>query len=159
IGGSVVAVAAIGAGLALAVRSTPSRPISYQTRSLGAPGDLANVALSPDGRSVAAIAGSDLFTIDVATGKHDRLAAEAWPDSHRIWSPDGSTIAYHRATSAGDGEANVLVELTTRKVIPVTGFDPSFVPLDGRRGVRWAAPSGELQMTDLDGGRRTTCAI
>ncbi len=73
-------------------------------QSVGEPGDYGQIALSPDGRTVALEIRDeeghfDLWTMDVARGVTSRVTAT--PDDERdpVWSPDGRSLAYiHRGS-------------------------------------------------------------
>ncbi|HEV2845734.1 MAG TPA: BamA/TamA family outer membrane protein, partial [Thermoanaerobaculia bacterium] len=61
-------------------------------------GQLWNPAWSPDGRSIA-ISGSvggltDLFLVDLESGRSRRLTSDSFADLQPEWSPDGRTLAF-----------------------------------------------------------------
>jgi Tol biopolymer transport system component len=59
------------------------------------------MALSPDGRSLAigsqTANNSDIWLMDVASGRFDRFTFESAEDETPVWSPDGHQIAYSSA--------------------------------------------------------------
>jgi Tol biopolymer transport system component len=81
-----------------------------RVRTLGEPGGYGQIALSPDGKRVAAeIAGAegqyDLWVIDVARGVPSRLTTEPANDRDPVWSPDSQQIIY---SSDASGDQNLL---------------------------------------------------
>jgi Tol biopolymer transport system component len=78
--------------------------------TLGEPGKFGQIALSPDGRRVAAeIAGADgrfdLWVVDVARGVPSRLTTDPANDRDPVWSPDSQQIVY---SSDASGDQNLL---------------------------------------------------
>jgi dipeptidyl aminopeptidase/acylaminoacyl peptidase len=67
-------------------------------------GAISDLAWSPDGKTIAfsGQAGgiSDLYLVDVASGRTTRLTSDREAQIHPAWSPDGATIAF--ATDAGN---------------------------------------------------------
>jgi len=76
---------------------------------IGAPGRYGQPALSPDGTrvavrrfdSVAAGGRSDIWSIEIATGKSTPITSDAPADSNPLWSPDGRHILYVSFRSGG----------------------------------------------------------
>jgi Tol biopolymer transport system component len=70
------------------------------TGTLGGPADYGDLTLSPDGRRVlvsVAEPGStnrDLWIFDVMRGVRTRFTFDPAPETHSIWSPDGSRIVF-----------------------------------------------------------------
>jgi Tol biopolymer transport system component len=68
--------------------------------SLGSPDDYADVSLSPDGTQAAVSLGEpgtanrDLWLFDVARGVRTRFTSTPGPETHTIWSPDGSRVVF-----------------------------------------------------------------
>jgi eukaryotic-like serine/threonine-protein kinase len=68
--------------------------------TVGDPGVYANVALSPDGKSVAvnktdpANQNTDVWTYNLESGTAKRLTFDPAVDAYPIWGPDGSKIAF-----------------------------------------------------------------
>jgi Tol biopolymer transport system component len=92
----------VGAGIQLVWRDREGEVI----QSVGETGDYGQIALSPDGRTVAlelrdAEGHYDLWTMDVARGVTSRVTATPEDERDPVWSPDGRSLAYiHRG---GDG--------------------------------------------------------
>jgi serine/threonine protein kinase/Tol biopolymer transport system component len=77
--------------------------------TVGAPGNYAQIALSPDGRNVAvetrdAKGGYDLWVMDVARGVASRVTADPGDESNPVWSPDGRSLVF---SSLHDGETDL----------------------------------------------------
>jgi Tol biopolymer transport system component len=72
-----------------------------ELRRFGPPRTAGGMALSPDGRSLAigsqTANNSDIWLMDVASGRFDRFTFESAEDETPVWSPDGHQIAYSSA--------------------------------------------------------------
>jgi serine/threonine protein kinase/Tol biopolymer transport system component len=100
------------------------------TGTLGTVADYADLSLSPDGRRVlVSIAepgttNRDLWIFDVARGLRTRFTSDPAPETHNVWSPDGSRIVFdsrrkghrdmhrdmYQKASNGTGDEEVLLE-------------------------------------------------
>lgn len=67
---------------------------------------LRNVAISPDGDTVAFTYKGDIFTVPVTGGTALQITSNSAYDSYPVWSPDGSKIAF---MSRRDGSDDVFV--------------------------------------------------
>ncbi len=67
---------------------------------------LRNVALSPDGSTIAFTYKGDVYTVPVAGGAARQITSNPAYDSYPVWSPDGKQIAF---SSDRDGSHDVFV--------------------------------------------------
>jgi len=69
-----------------------------ELRRFGPPRTAGGLVLSPDGRTLAmgtqTANNSDIWLMDVASGRFDRFTFESTEDETPVWSPDGRRIAY-----------------------------------------------------------------
>ena len=87
-----------------------------------------NLALSPDGRTLAFAWAGDLWSVSSEGGEARRLTVHAADDSNPVWSRDGRTIAF---ASDRHGTANVfLMSATGADVRRLTFSDRAEVPTD-----------------------------
>jgi Tol biopolymer transport system component len=69
-----------------------------ELQTVGEPGNIFNVSLSPDGSRLITSRGSttlDLWITDIARGVSSRFTFDASSETTPIWSPDGSTIVFN----------------------------------------------------------------
>ena len=105
-------------------------------RELPLPGvdEAFNPTWSPDGRRVAltGLTGglTDLFVLDLESGRMDRLTTDAFADLQPAWSPDGRTLAFATDRFTSNLEALAigsyrlaLIDLGTRAIQPLRGFE------------------------------------
>lgn len=67
-----------------------------------APRWLRDVALSPDGKTVAFTYKGDIFTVPVAGGKASQLTSNRAYESAPVWTPDGKRIAFRSNREGSD---------------------------------------------------------
>lgn len=67
---------------------------------------LRNVAISPDGATIAFTYKGDIFTVPVGGGAARQITSNPAYDSYPVWSPDGSKIAF---SSDRDGSVDIFV--------------------------------------------------
>jgi eukaryotic-like serine/threonine-protein kinase len=72
----------------------------------GSEGEYRNPELSPDGKFVAFTRGApgDIYVLDIANAREDKITSDAADDSNPRWSPDGARIAFD---SVRDGNTNL----------------------------------------------------
>jgi Tol biopolymer transport system component len=112
-------------------------------QKVGDPGLYSGPSFSPDGGRLLVTKNdrqtgqSDLWTIDLASGKQTRLSNDTLPRVNPVWSPDGKYIYYasfrngelpiYRKLSDGAGEEELVFRYT-----PGAGIFPSDVSPDGK---------------------------
>jgi Tol biopolymer transport system component len=112
-------------------------------QKVGDPGLYQGPSFSPDGTRLLVTKNdrqtgqSDLWTIDLATGKQTRLSNDTLPRINALWSPDGKYIYYasfrnnelpiYRKLSDGTGEEELVFRYT-----PGAGIFPSDLTPDGK---------------------------
>ncbi len=132
----------------------------YKLRSV------ATVAYSPDGARVAyAVQNSSrpgrpfsqVFVIELASGKSIRFGAENEPSSDPVWSPDGKWIAYNG--THGDAKGLQIARPDGTGVValaPVTGTNS---PEPGQGGsVTWSPASDQIAFISATAGPETEAA-
>jgi Tol biopolymer transport system component len=112
-------------------------------QKVGDPGLYQGPSFSPDGTRLLVTKNdrqtgqSDLWTIELATGKQTRLSNDTLPRINALWSPDGKYIYYasfrnnelpiYRKLSDGTGEEELVFRYT-----PGAGIFPSDLTPDGK---------------------------
>jgi len=76
------------------------------TAGAGTPRWLRDVAISPDGSSIAFTYKGDIFTVPVSGGRATQITTNKAYDSSPVWSPDGNKIAFR---SNRDGSDDIYV--------------------------------------------------
>ena len=105
--------------------------------TLGDPQNYLSIALSPDGRKVAAAIASrqqnaDLWTIDVVTGSQTRLTFDPARDSFPVWSPDGLRVAFMGNRGSSWLRQKLVGEATADEPLLEGNFSPTSWSKDGR---------------------------
>jgi Tol biopolymer transport system component len=81
--------------------------------TLTEPGPYSEIALSPDGKSVAMTSsarGTDIFILDLARSVNSRFTFDPAPDNAAVWSPDGKQIVF---SSDRDGPGNLYIKASS----------------------------------------------
>jgi hypothetical protein len=120
-------------------------------RTIGAPGNYNEPAISPDGARLAVILGGHVHVFDLSTGRSIQITSGPTQESAPVWSPDGRRIAYasvrdnrgrlYARSSDGTGEERLLFQYSLGAGLNPTQWSP-----DGRfiaffsGGVLYAAP-------------------
>ena len=106
---------------------------------------LAEPSLSPDGREIAFVSGSDVWTVPAAGGEARLLVSHPAHESRPLFSPDGARLAFV-STRTGNGDVYVLT-LATGELRRVT-HDDVLDQLDGwSRDGQWlyfSSPSRDV---------------
>jgi Tol biopolymer transport system component len=96
---------------------------------------LAEPSLSPDHREIAFVSGGDIWTVPYAGGDARLLVSHPATESHPVWSPDGTRLAFV-STRSGNGDIYVLT-LATGDLKRIT-FDDNNDALDNwSRDGKW----------------------
>jgi Tol biopolymer transport system component len=111
--------------------------------TIGQPGLFGAMRISPDGRRLAVVrvdpqtANTDIWVLDIATGRGTQITNDPQPNNAPVWSPDGRQIAYvstsesyssiYRKAADGSGQAEHLFRYTPGAFIGLTDWSP-----DGR---------------------------
>lgn len=109
-------------------------------QKVGEPGLYSGPAFSPDGTRLLVTKNdlqtgqSDLWTIDLASGKDTRLTNDTYPRVNPLWSPDGKYIYYtslrdgdfpvFRRPSDGSGSEELVFRYTPGAGVAVTDISP-----------------------------------
>ena len=114
--------------IALAATAQPAREIVPQAA-------YAEPSIAPDGSEIAFVSGGDIWTVPAAGGEARLLISNAANDTHPVWSPDKTRLAFV-STRTGGGDIYVLT-IATGDVKRVT-FDDGPEQLDGwSRDGKW----------------------
>lgn len=129
---------------------------------------LRDVKISPDGSKIAFTYAGDIYSVPVSGGKATRLTATPGYESHPVWSPDGTQIAFASDRNGGtnvyvmpaDGGAATRLTFNSASQVP-----QAFTP-DGKEVIYTASiqdpvasamfPSGslaEVYKVSAEGGR------
>ena len=124
--------------------------------TIGQPGLLGAMRLSPDGKQLALVrsdpktGNNDIWVLDIATGKGTQITNDPYPDNAPVWSPDGKQIAYvstresyssiYRKSASGTGEAEHLFRYTPGAFIGLTDWSADGKYLTFTTGVLLIVP-------------------
>ena len=72
---------------------------------------LSQPAISPDGKEIAFVSGSDIWTVQAAGGEAHLLVSDPAEESRPVYSPDGTRLAF-MSTRTGGGDIYVLTFAT-----------------------------------------------
>jgi Tol biopolymer transport system component len=118
-------------------------------RTIGEAALVGQPAFSPDGAKLAFVrnnfeaGNTNLWTVDLATGKETQITNDSFPHNVPTWSPDGKHIAYqsnrgtytsiYRRNSDGTGQEEMLFRYTPGAGLGLSDFSPDgqFVFFDG----------------------------
>jgi WD40-like Beta Propeller Repeat len=121
-------------------------------RDFGPDGTAARKTATPGGEGQAVVGSVALYAVNEDGSGMVRLTNEAMSSSSLAWSPDGTTIAFTRAVSEGEGEIDLVdADGTTRRVLaklPQT-YQVAWSP-DGSR-IAYSAGPGYLFVMRSDG--------
>ena len=86
-------------------------PFSSPANAQAPKPSLAQPALSPDGREIAFVSGSDIWTVPAGGGEAHLLVSDPAEESRPLYSPDGKRLAFI-STRTGGGDLYVLTFAT-----------------------------------------------
>jgi Tol biopolymer transport system component len=114
--------------------------------TVGDAADFPAIALSPDGKSLAAIivdprtGTTDIWTYDLARGFPSRFTFDPYLQRNLVWSPDGRSIVFdsnrkgssglYRKSSSAAGSEEMLHEDTGESIVSSISHDGKFLLLD-----------------------------
>lgn len=95
-----------------AVLPIVSLPFSAQAQTSAAPRpSMSQPAISPDGKEIAFVSGSDLWTVAATGGEAHLLVSDPAEETRPLYSPDGTKLAF-TSTRTGAGDIYVLTLAT-----------------------------------------------
>ena len=119
-----------------------------QTGTLGAPGNVAEPRISPQGDRVAftrpdaQIGNRDIWTIDIARGFAARLTLDPANDWHAVWAPDGKQMAFGSDRGAPEAKPYIKRSLDpTGEEVRLANTETS--PTDWSRDGQWIATGSD----------------
>ena len=130
-----------------------------RVRQVGSPLSSYHLDLSPDGRLAVEIqspVNSDIFLIDTATGRRDRLTFGQGFDQTPVWSPDGQRVAYVTFGTEGNSAGGIQVQ-------QVEGGDKAVAIYTSEAATDlwvWSwSPDGWLAFNEREGGNGNIYAL
>ncbi len=90
---------------------------------------------SPDGKWIAYSDWRKIYRVSADGGAPEKLMTEGEHEVIPSWSPDGKSIVFNRFDGLSQPDGLYVVDLETRKVVPMTGGEKFYIPLwspDGR---------------------------
>lgn len=91
--------------------SLPFLPLAWAQSAPAARPSLSQPALSPDGKEIAFVSGSDIWTVSASGGEAHLLISDPAEESRPLYSPDGTKLAF-MSTRTGGGDIYVLTFAT-----------------------------------------------
>jgi Tol biopolymer transport system component len=126
--------------------------------TIGQPGLFGPGRFSPDGTRLAMVrndpktGNTDIWVLDIATGKSIPITNDPEPDNNPVWSPDGKQLAYvstkesyssiYRKSSDGTGQAEQVFRYTPGAFVGLTDWSPDGKFLTFFTGVLLLVPLG-----------------
>src|SRR5262245_11718825 len=134
----------------------------YKLRSVG------NVAFSPDATKIAYVISSNptegqpysqLWIMDLASGRTMQVGDEQSRGSSPVWSPDGTRIAFEGRIGSGEGGVIVVRADSTGPefIAPKLGTNSAAITMEGN-GIAWSPDGGRLAIVHATSGPETADA-
>ncbi len=102
-----------------------------------------DVAISPDGATVAFTYRGDIYTVPVAGGKANRLTSNPAYDATPVWSPDGTKIAF---SSDREGGRDIFVMSSAGgPATRITNHSAVEIPMAFSRDGQWVLYNAAIQ--------------